>query len=150
MTVPRETIARSVVACFSTLMLRKNVTSEASSVRSRDLGNFDHDNDKASKMKRRKDSQTKAIFFCLGIIALLGVIAKVKVNHLHKYTSRRLRKHPHAKAEEEGKVVDTPSAVNFLPPHSLYKLEVEDIYGKMINFSKYQGMVTLIVNVACS
>jgi len=130
-------------------MLRKNPTTSATSLaRGRDLDRFDDDNDKSSKkMKQHKDSQTKAIFFCLGIIALLGIIAKVKVNHLHKFTAR-LQKHSHALAKQE--TVDVSGAIDFLPPHSIYKLEVEDIYGKMINFAKYRGMVTLVVNVACS
>lgn len=40
--------------------------------------------------------------------------------------------------------------MDFLPPHSLYSLNVEDIHGKMVDFSSFRGMVTLIVNVACS
>ena len=134
-------------------MLRKNTTSdEASSARNKNLDGFDHDNDKGSKMKRHKDSQAKAVFFCLGIIALLGIIAKVRVNHLQKYTPKRLRKqHFRGLAEQkEENAVDTPSAIDFLPPHSIYKLEVEDIHGEMLNFSKFRGMVTLVVNVACS
>ena len=134
-------------------MLRKNPSaSAASSARgSREIDRFNMDDEKGSKMKRQKDSQAKTILFCLAILAFLGLAAKVEVNHLHRFTGKRLRKHSHSTHRQmEGKAVKTPSAMDFLPPHSLYKLEVEDIYGKMINFSKYQGMVTLIVNVACS
>lgn len=132
-------------------MLRRN-PAEASSARKRDLGGLDHDNDKGSKMKLRKDSQTKAVFFCLAIIALLGVVAKVRVNHVNKSVSKRLRKqtHRHVLGENKAGNVDTPSVVDFLPPHSLYKVEVEDIHGTMVDFSSFRGMVTLIVNVACS
>lgn len=131
-------------------MLRKNPTLSApSSARGgRYVDRFD--NEKGSKMKQQKESQTKAIFFCLGIISLLGLIAKVKVNHLHKFTAKRLRKRSHALAGQNEKSIDIPGAIDFLPPHSIYKQEVEDIYGEMINFSKFQGMVTLVVNVACS
>lgn len=131
-------------------MLRKNPTSEAYSAHNKELIGFDHDNDKGSKMKRHKDSQTKAVFFCLGIIALLGIIAKVHVNHLQKYTPKRLRKHAHVVEEQKEESGGTPSTMDFLPPHSIYKLEVEDIHGEMLNFSKFRGMVTLVVNVACS
>lgn len=101
-------------------------------------------------MKRQKDSQAKAILFCLGILAFLGLVAKVEVNHLHKFTGKRLRKHSHSAQRQMKEAVKASSAADFLPPHSIYKLEVEDIYGKIINFSKFKGMVTLIVNVACS
>ncbi len=138
-------------------MLRKNpAASAASSARSsRELRSFDSDDEKGSKMKRQKETQSKAIVFCLGILAFLGLIAKVEVNHLHRFTGKRLRRHNNShhhsmerKMEEES--VKAKSAMDFMPPHSLYKLEVEDIHGKMVNFSMFHGMVTLIVNVACS
>ena len=91
-------------------------------------------------MKRQKDSQSKAIVFCLGIIAFLGLIAKVEVNHLHRFTGKRLRRHSHHHSmerhmEEEG--IKAQSAMDFVPPHSLYKLEVEDIHGKIVDFSMF-------------
>lgn len=130
----------------NTKMLRRN-PAEASSAGIRGLDGLDHDNDKGSKMKRRKDSQTKAIFFCLAVIAFLGVVAKVHVNHLQKYTTKRLRR---ALGENKEGKVDSPSAIDFLPPHSVYNIEVEDIHGKIVDFSSFRGMITLIVNVACS
>jgi hypothetical protein len=45
--------------------------------------------------------------------------------------------------------VERGIAVGSLPPNSVYRLTVEDIYGDMVDLSKYIGMVTLIVNVAC-
>jgi len=136
-------------------MLRKNPALSARGERNVDT--FNHDNEKDSKMKRQKQSQTKAIVFCLSILALLGLIAKVEVNHLHMYTShlhqfspKRLRKHPHRMERRIEENAGSPGGLDFFPPHSIYKLEVEDIYGKMINFSKFQGMITLVVNVACS
>lgn len=139
-------------------MLRKTpAASGASSARgSREAERFSSDNEKGSKMKRQKESQAKAIFFCLGIIAFLGLVAKVEVNHLHRFTGKRLRKHSHSvdrqmeRQMKENDKAPTPSAMDFVPPHSIYKLQVEDIHGKMIDFSKFRGMVTLIVNVACS
>jgi len=139
-------------------MLRKNPAASAASPArgGRTLRSIDHDNEKGSKMKRNKESQTKAIFFCLGVLALLGLIAKVEVNHLHKFTSKRLRKRSHhhhvdvAREMEEKAPDSRGDAVDFHPPHSIYNLEIEDIYGKMINTSKFRGMVTLIVNVACN
>ena len=133
-------------------MLRKNPA--ASSARSsRELKSFDSDDEKGSKMKRQKESQSKAIIFCLGILAFLGLTAKVEVNHLHRFTGKRLRRHSHHHSMErqmEEESVRAQSAIDFVPPHSLYKLQVEDIHGKMVDFSMFRGMVTLIVNVACS
>ena len=53
--------------------------------------------------------------------------------------------------EEQPADVGLMTANDFLPPYSIYspKLEVEDIHGGMVNFSKFRGMVTLVVNVAC-
>jgi len=133
-------------------MLRRNPAEVSSSSRRTTLDGLDHDNAKGSKIKRHKDSQTKAIFFCLSIIAFLGVLAKVHVHHIQKYTGKQLRAQPHrhATARIDSETVDKPSVVDFLPPHSLYKLEVADIHGTMVDFSSFRGMVTLIVNVACS
>lgn len=128
-------------------MLRKNSAGVSASTRS---GRRIDDNEKGSKLKRRKDSQTKAIFFCLGIISFLGLIAKVKVNHFHKFTSKRLRKRSSKLSVQNEEIVEPTRVVDFLPPHSLYKLEVENIYGQMVDFSKFKGMISLVVNVACS
>jgi len=156
-------------------MLRKsNFTTDTSPATA--AGNdeifVDHDNDKHSKIKRQKESQTKAVFFCLGIIILLVVIATVRLNHSNKYTPERLRKHSsrHRLAEKEDNnnnsnnngaslslshhdnepAVAMTDASDFLPPYSIYKLEVENINGELIQFSKFRGMVTLVVNVACN
>lgn len=132
----------------------------------------DHDNDKHSKIKRQKDSQTKILCFCLGIIILLVVIATVRLNHSNKYTPERLRKHSsrHKITEKDNTnnnsntnsaslslshhdnepAVVMTDANDFLPPYSIYKLEVENINGELIQFSKFRGMVTLVVNVACN
>lgn len=133
-------------------MLRKNPAASASSSSrgSREIDRFNSDDEKGSKMKRQKDSQAKAILFCLGILAFLGLVAKVEFNHLHRFTGKRLRRHSHTSTHRKMEAAKVQSAADFLPPHSIYKLEVKDIYGEMVNFSKFQGMVTLIVNVACS
>ena len=132
-------------------MLRKNqaAASAATSRDGRGLNRFDNDNEKGSKLKRHKESQTRAVLFCLGILAMLGFVAKVKINHIHQYTTKRLRKHSHALSRQLETIFDT--ATDFLKPNSIYRLgEVEDVYGNMIDFAKFHGMVTLIVNVACS
>lgn len=51
--------------------------------------------------------------------------------------------------EEEEDEAERGAAIASLPPASVYRLSVEDIYGDMVDLSKYIGMVTLIVNVAC-
>jgi hypothetical protein len=153
-------------------MLRKTsnpATDSTSAAAGNDERFVDHDNDKNSKIKRQKDSQTKSVLFCLGIIALLVVIVRVRSNHSHKYTPERLRKthsshHRLAEEEEDTSLtlsrqdneeqpadVGLMTANDFLPPYSIYSpnLEVEDIHGGMVNFSKFRGMVTLVVNVAC-
>jgi len=116
-----------------------------------------HDNDKDSKIKRHKDSQMKAVVFCLAIIAFLVTVAMVRVNHSRKYTPERLRRkhsqHEHRLPAEisspHEEAPDVMSAIEFLPPHSIYKLQMEDIGGNLVDLSKFHGMVTLVVNVAC-
>jgi len=129
-------------------MLRKNPSASVSS--STRSGRGIDDNEKGSKMKRRKESQTKVIFYCLALISVLGLLAKLKVNHFHKFTPTGLRKGSSVSQRKVEETLDTPSVVDFLPPHSLYNIEVEDIFGEFVNFSKFRGMVTLVVNVACS
>jgi hypothetical protein len=43
-----------------------------------------------------------------------------------------------------------PHVGQVLPPNSVYRLQVDDIHGNVFDMSKLYGMVTLIVNVACS
>jgi hypothetical protein len=50
---------------------------------------------------------------------------------------------------EEPNKAEQGAAIASLPPNSVYRLSVEDLYGDMVYLSKYIGMVTLIVNVAC-
>ena len=133
-------------------MVRKNPTTtdgfQASNKVPKNRGDHDHDNDKGSKIKRHKDSQMKAVFFCLAIIAFLVVVAMVRLNHSRKYTPERLRR-KHSQHEQRPTGEIPSSAVDFLPPHSIYKLQMEDVNGKLVDMSTFRGMVTLVVNVAC-
>jgi hypothetical protein len=74
---------------------------------------------------------------------------------VQKYTPSRLRKsarHLEKDADDDQLAVRNPltgEAADFLPPNSIYKLSVPDIHGNLVDMSKFRGMVTLVVNVAC-
>jgi len=152
-------------------MLRKsNTVPLPGGVRSDTNERFvNHDNEKHTKIKKQKDSQIKVVLFCLGIVSFFGVIITVRFHHFHtKYTPKNLRRNrsvQHRLAEKKdsnNKLLSSPlhhndpsadtmmvSNSDVIPPHSIYNLELEDIHGNFVDLSTFQGMVTLVVNVAC-
>ena len=92
----------------------------------------------------------------LGMLMFISTVAVVKFRHNSKYVSKALRKGRHMMTRdltvEEGtdaKSVDAIANHAILHPSSIYRLSVPDITGKLVSLEKFQGMVTLIVNVAC-
>ena len=49
----------------------------------------------------------------------------------------------------KGNKCDTAQAASVQPVENIYGFEANDIDGKQVSLSKYQGRVCLIVNVAC-
>lgn len=140
-------------------MVRKNAAAEASSPSRRLASDNQHnDNEKRSKLKRHKSSNfNKAgIVICLSILAIVCIMAMFRDNpKVQKYTPSRLRKsarHLQKGEDDDQLVVKNPltgEAADFLPPNSIYKLSIPDIHENLIDLSKFRGMVTLVVNVAC-
>lgn len=73
---------------------------------------------------------------------------------VEKYTPNQLRKKSQVRnlgrtgdGEDDNSMPGV--AANFLPPNSIYKVSMESIRGELINFDRFRGFVTLVVNVAC-
>ena len=73
---------------------------------------------------------------------------------VEKYTPNQLRKKhqvrnlkPTSDGEDDKAVPE--DATTFLPPNSLYKVSMPNIRGELIDFDRFRGFVTLVVNVAC-
>lgn len=111
------------------------------------------DDDKGGKLRRRKESQTRAFFAFFAIVSFLFLVYVVKVNHKNKYIPSKLRSaalQRHSNNHHvDATLMSGVAANSFLAPNSIYKLAVPDLSGNMVSLEKFHGMVTLIVNVAC-
>ena len=122
----------------------------------------DETSDKFHKSKRGRTDKSKilATALCgLAALATLLYVAKI-VNshgaigllHLGKNTKiaavRNIKRHHHQ--HHEAKSMDEHiSPQHVLPPDSIYRSTITDIYGTPQNLIKYAGFISLIVNVAC-
>lgn len=108
--------------------------------------------EKTRKIQRQEESRTKNALVFLGIMTLLFVAAMVRIRHHNpeSSTSSSLRSHKRRHASES-LALDQLDLHHkpFVPPDSIYSLSVKDITGGMVSLDKFQGMVTLVVNVAC-
>jgi hypothetical protein len=113
------------------------------------------DGEKGSKIKKQQESRTRNALVFLGIMSLFFVAAMVKLRHNpsvskshHKLGSLRSNKIPQKEVVALEEVTRGQKAV-FIPPNSIYSLDVSNLTGNMVSLNKFHGMVTLIVNVAC-
>ena len=119
------------------------------------------DGEKGSKIRKENQSKFRGIVVLLGILLLMSMVAIVKYHHKNKNiyskhysggSSQSLRKTRGIKDEGgEGQQgfgqVELHS--DFLPPNSIYGLSVLDSNDHMTSLRKFQGLVSLVVNVAC-
>lgn len=128
-------------------MLRR-ASAHDSAISTRSFSNYERDGEKDGKiaMQRRQQSKLKLLLMVLGIIAILSLVVMVKLRHAQKYAPKLRKRSLHKGKSEELKLVDPGS---FIPPNSIYKLSVDDLFGNAVSLEKYYGMVTLVVNVAC-
>jgi hypothetical protein len=109
--------------------------------------------EKRRKLERQDESRTRNALIFLAVMSILFVAAMINLRHNHgmpkSLDSGRLRPKrlsERSLAQQESSHSDKAA---FITPHSLYGLSVMDITGKMVSLEKFNGMVTLIVNVAC-
>jgi hypothetical protein len=114
------------------------------------------DGEKETKLRRTfQKSQFRTVLAFLGIAMLLATVAIVKFRHTFKYTNQVLRSRRAAREESPatGTIIKNDKQVelesDFVPPTSIYRLSVLDSSDQLVSLKKFQGMVTLIVNVAC-
>jgi hypothetical protein len=145
-------------------MVRKNAAVEARHVAS-SVGLSGHAATD-SKSKRSKRSRSGSSFNMGGCLSVASAVLLVLVGggyllmksyrppKVQKYTPNQVRKRSQVRnlgaVDGEDDAVTTPKvAADFLPPNSVYNVNMENIRGELIHFDRFRGFVTLVVNVAC-
>jgi hypothetical protein len=126
------------------------VTPRAQPAQSSDAGG----NEKLGKINKAQESRTRNALLFLTVMGMLFIAAMVKLRHNHDIRRSQDRGRLRSKAIsdrslESNEVASLLDNSVFIHPHSLYGLSVPDIHGENVSLGRFQGMVTLIVNVAC-
>jgi hypothetical protein len=147
----------------------QSVTTTSTGQNDRDVQNH---NNASRKSKKRRQQDT--IRGCLVVLLVLIIVLLSLVVIMTHSTNPRVSKYASSKLlrrnnnNKDRTLVDSSSdrkdrhdydndqkrnsggqEVEFLPPNSVYKVSMESIAGELIDLSKYRGLVSLIVNVAC-
>jgi hypothetical protein len=155
-------------------MVRKNAAAEASisqSVIYTGKGGRDVQNDDRPSRKTKKRQPQDTIRCCIVVSVVVGVVVLSLVvimthsrnRQVPKYASSKLLRRNYNDARNlvessldgedqndgDASKKSGGQAVEFLPPNSVYKVSMESITGDLVDLSKYRGLVSLIVNVAC-
>jgi hypothetical protein len=160
-------------------MVRKNAAAEGSSAPSSVTSTTDkepcdravHNHNKPSnktKKRRQHDAFRGCIVVLIVVVVVLLALVTMTTRSSNPYapkyaSSKSLRRKIDNSRDlvesssdgEGGKDYDRVESkiagqvVEFLPPNSVYKVSMESITGELVDFSKYRGFVSLIVNVAC-
>ena len=137
---------------------------ESSSASRKKRGKMDggDNGEKGSKIRRENQNKVRNIFVCLGMLFFISSVFIVKFHHktsryyghhLSKEGLQRLRKTTTTTThdgEGEQQQVELKQHNDFsLPLNSIYRLDVMDDTDHIMSLTKFMGMVTLVVNVAC-
>jgi preprotein translocase subunit SecG len=143
-----------VVVVVVVVMLRKVTSTGSTSLSEQYANNNVEDGEKGSKIRRQQQSRFKGVIAFLGIMGMLVLVTMVKRNHNQKFTPSSLRSSRRARSLNDHKKdphgLELIDPAGFRNPNSIYSLSVQDITGTLASLEKFHGMVTLIVNVACS
>jgi Glutathione peroxidase len=157
-------------------MVRRNAAADAASTThditpaasggsdSLDSGSNTRKSSRKAQKRRERDAAMRGcvvvlIGLVLVVVSLVAIVTRSNNPKTQRYapsklrTSRSLIKSETVQEGDGGTDDDeTPNAgqaVEFLPPNSIYNVAMESIQGELVDFSKYRGFVSLIVNVAC-
>ena len=137
-------------------------SSSGSSRPKRGTKKIDGDNEKGNKIQRENQNKVRNIFVCLGMLFFISSVFIVKFHHktgryyghhLSKEGLQRLRKTTtttthDGEGEQQQVELQQHNDVS-LPLNSIYRLDVMDDTDHIMSLTKFMGMVTLVVNVAC-
>ena len=73
----------------------------------------------------------------------------VKRHHDHRFRPKSLRRSRRDGAEADPFELEKVQHVEIMPPDSIYGLSALDAENQIVPLNRFQGMVTLIANVAC-
>ena len=120
----------------------------------------DDDDEKSGKLRRRKVARRRqTALIVVGCLLVLGFQVVFEMEHRQRPKQVRGSSKQQLHRQEEA-VLDQPNAAVddlfagevaavTLPEQSIYRLSYPDINGEMISFSRFSGMLSLVVNTAC-
>jgi glutathione peroxidase len=92
------------------------------------------DDEKGGKLQKQANIRVQNSIICLAVMTVVFLVSMVHLQHSSK----------------------VPGSANFLrsmtavlPPNSIYRLSVKDVFDEMVSLKEYAGKVTLVVNTAC-
>jgi glutathione peroxidase len=99
------------------------------------VGRSDPDEDeKGGKLQNQANIRVQNSIICLAVMTVVFLISMVHIQHSSK---------------DRGSTNMLRSMQEVLPPNSIYRLDVFDVFGEMVSLKRYAGKVTLVVNTAC-
>jgi glutathione peroxidase len=100
------------------------------------VGRSDPDDDeKGGKLQKQANVRVQNSIICLAVMTVVFLVSMVHLQHSSK---------------DSGSTNMLRSMTEVvLPPNSIYRLSVKDVFDEMVSLKKYAGKVTLVVNTAC-
>jgi hypothetical protein len=100
------------------------------------VGRSDPDDDeKGGKLQMQANVRVQNSIICLAVMTVVFLISMVHLQHS-------------SKASGSTNMLRSMTEV-VLPPNSIYRLSVKDVFDEMVSLKRYAGKVTLVVNTAC-
>jgi hypothetical protein len=100
------------------------------------VGRSDPDDDeKGGKLQMQANVRVQNSIICLAVMTVVFLISMVHLQH-------------NSKASGSTNMLRSMTEV-VLPPNSIYRLSVKDVFDEMVSLKQYAGKVTLVVNTAC-
>lgn len=101
------------------------------------MGHSDPDEDeKGGKLQKQANIRVQNSIICLAVMTVVFLVSMVHLQH---------------SSRDSGSTNTSMlrSMTEVLPPNSIYRLSVKDVFDEMVSLKKYAGKVTLVVNTAC-
>jgi hypothetical protein len=101
------------------------------------VGRSDPDDDeKGGKLQKQANVRVQNSIICLAVMTVVFLISMVHLQHSSRDPG-------------PANMVRSMTATPVLPPNSIYRISVMDVYDEMVSLKEFAGKVTLVVNTAC-
>jgi hypothetical protein len=94
------------------------------------------DDEKGGKLQKQANVRVQNSIICLAVMTVVFLVSMVHLQHSSRETHN-----------DSATVVRSMKAV--LPPNSIYRLSVMNVFDEMVSLKEFAGKVTLVVNTAC-